>query len=296
VNWHWKQAMALAITLFVEVACDPVPTVQYSLNTTPDLNGLIKFRLAKSAIHVAYAKGDDGKGLNQNAILVTSVPQEDATRTFTIAGYSGLLSDTNLKVKKRDNTDLLESIGVDVDDKRVKLINQVGGALAAVAPFILASGGNKTGVAEDLPQAIDVSVVIASPNRNEQTFSPADLGNGWMYELTVDKVPDDAVLAADFVSVDAVKTPRHVVFYAACRPATLRFISGPFRGKQFSLRISDPNFLQTVGMPTKGAVQFHTACGVDVSFETTTTSSGAEILNALITQAKGIIDAKNKKK
>lgn len=276
-------------------ACEPKPTVQYGLNSAPDPAGLIKFRLAKSAVVVDYGKSPDGKSVDKARISLVPVPQEDSARTYTIGETSGLLAATHLKVVKRENTDLLQSIGVEVEDRRVELIQQVGafaGAVIGGIGFFAA----KTEVTEPvLPQAIDVSSFISTAGPGEGTFN-GKLGDVWSYTFTIGAVPKDAYSTEDYVAAFDKGVKSNVLFYSACRDATITFTNGTFKDKSFSMKVSDPKFIQTIAMPTKGAISFHSSCGVNVSSEKSGTATTMEVLNALMNQAKTLLESTKKKK
>lgn len=286
-------ALSGLLLLACSACAGPKPTVQYGLNSGPDPAGLIKFKLAKSAIIVDYGKSADGKATDTSKIALVSVPQEHEGATYTISETSNILAATHLKVGKRQNTDLLESIGVDVEDKRIELIQQAGafaGSAIAAASFLVAAKSEPT--TPVLPYAIDVSSFLTKANPNEADFNGT--AGGWSYVLAVGPAPKDAYATADYVARFGSGVRSNVLFYSACRDAMVTFSSGPFKGKVFPLRISDPNFVQTIGMPDKGSVSFHTACGVNVNSEKANTASTMEVLNAMMGQAKTLIESAKK--
>jgi hypothetical protein len=276
------------------VACEPKPTVQFGLNAGPDPNGLTKFRLAKSAIVVDYGKTADAKATDKTKITLVPVPQEDDTATYTISDTSNLFAATHLKVTKRQNTDLLESVGVDVEDRRLELIQQVGGVVGAVIGGIGFFASRTEPSEPVLPQAIDVSQHLTAAIPEERSF-PGKLGGTWSYQLTIGPIPKDALQTDQYVAAFGTSVKSNVLFYSACRDATVEFDDGPFKGKTFTMRISDPKFVETIAMPTKGAVSFHSSCGVNVASEKANTASTMELLNALMNQAKTLIEASKKK-
>ncbi len=268
------------------------PTVQYQLDRPQDYEGLTKFRLAKTAVLVDNASSRDGKSADSTTILLTAVPQEDESRTFSIAARSGVLSVTHLKVTKRENTELLESVGTEIEDKRIELIQQVGGILGTVLPF-LAARATQPRAAGTLPLAIDVSSHLPRAARDAVT-GQGILDNGWNYEIVIGDAPVDAINTDEFMQNHRSAGSSHVLFYSACRNATVKFKSGPFAGRSLSVRVSDPWFVQTVAMPAKGKIDFHSACGVNVTSERSDVASDAKVLNTLISQAKTLLDAKKK--
>lgn len=291
----YANAALSGLLLLACAACEgPKATVEYGLNKGPDPEGLIKFKLAKSAIMVDYAKTADGKATDTSKISLVSVPQEHGGTTYTIGETSNLLAATHLKVTKRENTDLLQSIGTDVEDKRVELIQQVGAFAGAVIGGMAFFAAKTEPSAPVLPYAIDISTVLNTAQPGEFD-SPGTVGGKWSYTLAIGPAPRDAYATTDYVARFGTGVRSNVLFYSACRDATVTFTSGPFTGKVFPLRISDPNFVQTIGMPAKGSVTFHTACGVNVTGERANVASTLEVLNALMNQAKTLIESTKKK-
>jgi hypothetical protein len=48
------------------------------------------------------------------------------------------------------------------------------------------------------------------------------------------------------------------------------------------------HYVQTVAYPAKGVIKMHTVCGADVLSDSATASTSAEVVNAVIAQAKSL--------
>jgi hypothetical protein len=264
-------------------ACQVLPTVSYKVFNASDgdFEGYNKFKLSSSLILID--KPADEKKID--AITIRSVLAEDPSNTV----YGVVPADqpgvsTAMNVTARENTMLVESIGTDIKDNRVKFIQDLGSAIVMLAGFSALE--NASGCR--WPEVIDISDYLSAHRRDKYTQKGA-LKNGCDFVIDFGPIPPDAILRDKYPFTKR----QHTLFYSACRDATIKINTGDKASVISAVRIADPNFLQTVVYPAKGKITMHSSCGVSTQSELVETATGLEILNALIAQAKSIRDAQN---
>ncbi|MGY4661160.1 hypothetical protein ACVWZ9_001954 [Pseudomonas chlororaphis] len=300
---HFLLATPVAISLLI--GCVSQPAVKYEQsdkgpNYPGDFEGLTKFSLSKSVLYAAI-------DTETKSVHLVSTPAEAGANgnasqvSFMIRPSDGLGTKTHLKVTKRDNTDLLESVGTDIEDNRTKVIESVGGvavsligAIAVASPVSL--GGHCKPEPAELPLAIDTEAFLDSTKSRAADQIPRngsivrDCVQQVDFRIKFGSLPSDAIARDTFVS-HIQDTPQETLFYSACRTATVTFITAPLAGQQFTTTVADPNFVQTVKLPAKGKIDMHSACGVNTTSEQSGVSTSAEVMNTLISQAKSVREA-----
>ncbi|MDP2331235.1 MAG: hypothetical protein Q8M19_11155 [Reyranella sp.] len=283
------------VVLLMGAACQPAPKVEFAVSDKPDYSGAYKFTLAKTAIKLDYGRTADGKAEDRKKIVATAVPMEDESRVFTMSGrYEDLFSITTVSVTTAGDTRMFKTVGSDVQSKVEDLIKNVGGVVAVLAPLVFVDGAPPPKA--DLPDVIEISSLLTMTHPGEAKF-PGRLANGINYTLTVDPVAKDAIITEQYLASREFQSRGSVLFYSACRSASLALANFPSAGKTtyYNFKIADPKFVQTIALPTKGSVTFHDTCGVDVAQQRSDAATGDKILSTLVSQVKAIIDAKNKK-
>lgn len=266
-------------------ACQVLPAVSYKVfnGSGGDFEGYNKFKLSSSLILIE--KPVEEKKID--ALSIKSVLAEDPSNTvygIVPADQPGV--STVMNVTARENTMLVESIGTDIKDNRVKFIQDFGSAIV-----MLASGGVlKRKKASDCqwPRVIDINPLLNGPKPEKQSLK-GSLKNGCDFTIDFGPVPPDAILREKYPFTKR----QHTLFYSACRDATITIRTGNGESVISTVRIADPNYLQTVVYPAKGKITMHSSCGVSTQSELVDVATGLEILNALIAQAKSIRDAQN---
>ncbi len=181
---------------------------------------------------------------------------------------------------------LVESIGTDIKDNRVKFIQDFGSAIITLASVGVLEG-KKTSDCQ-WPRVIDINPLLNGPKPDKHSLK-GSLKNGCDFTIDFGQVPPDAIPRDRYPFTKRQRT----FFYSACRDATVIINTPDGEPVASTVRIADPNFLQTVVYPAKGKITMHSSCGVSTQSELVDTASGLEILNALIAQAKSIRDAQN---
>lgn len=284
-NRNWVKTLLPISAVCILSACQVLPKVSYKEfkvdGNKGDLEGYNKFKLSSSLILI-----DNQKDEKVKAISITSVLAEDPSNIvygIVPADQPGI--STAMKVNARENTMLVESIGTEIKDNRVKFIQDFGGVFTALVGMGVAADtpGCK---ASQLPQVIDVSRHLNVPTLTSVT-QKGTLTKGCEYIVKYGPIPPDAVSRNEY----PFSKRQHTLFYSACRDATLTInIDG--QRVVSTVKVADPNYLQTVVYPAKGKISMHSACGVSVESELVETATTPEILNALIAQAKSLRDAK----
>ena len=276
----------------------PIPT--QSATYQGDWAGLSKFTLAKSELVFNQVGEDekDGKSTKKK-IVVTSIPSEAKHSNSQPTRFAMTPDDpfgvtTQMSITKVDNTELISSIGTEVEDHRVKYIEGAGAIVVGLLG--IAWSGDK-GTKEFQPISIDTYELLTSlkVGRGEgggQASAVKKSGTQQAVDFTVSfgPVPDDAIDTKVFAA-KASDEAQETIFYSACRSIKVHFKDGVLAGQTFSEVIADPRYVQTVKIPEKGKVSFHSSCGVSTSTESSGASDATDIGKALVSQTKSIRDA-----
>ncbi|WP_449432675.1 hypothetical protein [Pseudomonas putida] len=294
------------------VACgSQTPSVEFEevSQRKPDLEGLVKFSLPKTIFIFDYK---DPK--TKDTVVLTAVPGEWESRLFQIRPSDPWLRKSNFKWTKRDNTNLLQQVGSEVEDNRVTTIQTIGAAIGSVMGVVLLAqdfelkGAEPPKVAKapdglKLPLAVDTATYLANypvPNTpiTDKTSDGTSEAEGGIvaFKIQFGSLPADAIPLEDYLRDTAGKR-QNALFTSACRTATITFNSGPLEGQKYSSTVADPNFVQTIAMPPNGTVSMHSVCGANVLSEKATVSTNTEIINELLAQAKSLSETwKSEKK
>ena len=264
-----------------------------------DWEGLPKFTLAKSQLVVDFKDKDKERPVLPQMI---SVPAEalpepapegtavDIQTRFMLRQDDAFGVDTHLSVTKIDNTDLLSSIGTEVEDKRVKYVEALGSLATGVIGTMALMEGSELPISIDSYKILKnsevarndgtVYAIVTSPDGTQTIHLQAKFG----------PIKDDAIDNLVFAN-KAHEHAQETIFHSACRSVTVLFDDGPLAGQQFSATVADPRYVETVKLPKKGSVVFHTACGANTASSPSGTSSTLDVVNAVIAQSKTVREA-----
>jgi hypothetical protein len=281
------------------VGCSATPTVTYQPAPSEDVKGLQKFVLSHSLIKVDYIRSENKVtgATEARGVSVLTVPTDASAGTkqpvtYALIPDSGFGVTTKLKVTYADNTRLITSVGVEVEDNRVKLIGQIASAVIAAAPFFLAGPPVSCDTCpNNLPFVIDPQEYMDS--KKEWRETPSD--PQWEYSLAIDPAPTDAVDADTFFRDRAKQT--NVFPYSACHDAVLRLRKkmAPDKPQSFGMKLALRDKVMTIALPDKGKVDMHTQCGANVTSEKSDTSSTWSLIGEVIKQSVAIKKAYEKK-
>ncbi len=106
------------------------------------------------------------------------------------------------------------------------------------------------------------------------TAAPLPGNPGWTYAVTYRDTP----AAAGLLPRSQLTTVRAAMVVSACRPAHIVLTAaaegtlpgGTAAHVELDVAVADPDWLVTVPFPAKGAMTFHTLCGVDVQAQSVT--------------------------
>lgn len=287
-------ALAVQLAVICTVAgCAVTPTVQYSkfdagASDKPDWDGHQKFKFNASTILVAAAKDEKGnpKPVAQG-LSITSVPAEDPRGTvIAIAPSNSLGVRTHLSLTARNNTMLVESVGVEVQDDRIKTIQTIGSIVTGLMAVL-----------DTTPSPFPVTLDVGNHLKDQNSRKPKPLTEtfkGGAVNVEFGDLSAGVVEWREFES--RLGQDSSTFFYSACRDAFVTVTMGTTVVQRATVRVSDPMFLQTVRFPAKGKIMMHSACGVSVANEAAKVSTDLELLDAVISQVKSIKDAQEKAK
>lgn len=301
----YRTALKAAFLAGLAAGCSVAPAVQYEEVVKPDTQGLPKFKLQSSIIAIDFKRDDKGVPLAGGQMVIMSIPAEDPSgRLYAIRAADQWGVNTRLQMTPRENNLLISSLGVEVEDQRVATIQQVAAFATKLITFLPAlttlkdSGTGepkpKTVAADPFPAVIDVSRLhlVSEDTRSAQEFENGRFNGIVRYGIKYGPVEPSATPRSGF----DFSTARSVYIYSACRDALLTFDYPPGKRHSATVRIADPNFIETIALPAKGKVSAQSACGVSVSSDPVKTNSTLEVLNALFDAAKTVRDAEEAKR
>lgn len=297
---HLLTATALSIGMLAGCSSQPkafyeIPPAQGSTykgeKYTGDWEGLPKFTLAKSQLVFSYVDKDKKTDAQMISVPAEAEAVAGFPTRFMLRQDDSWGVDTHLKVTKRDNTELLASIGTEVEDKRTKYIEGAGSLLVGLIGAVALDGSTVS-----LPLSID-SYQLLQLSGSTRADVPSALGKitgpgGKVinFKATIGGVADDAIGVATFAAKASAESQK-TIFYSACRNVSVTFLDGPLGQQQFSATIADPRYVQTVRYPEKGSIEFHTSCGANTTSSASGASSTIDLVNAVIAQTKTVREA-----
>lgn len=237
---------------------------------------------------------------------ITLIRKADPTYALAIKPYNRYGVNTHIALTKIDNTQLVQTATISLEDKRTEFISKASKLLVtaiSVASVAGASMMNQPTVR--LPQEIDTLDLLQNANcqrfgTNCQLISALnEVQHGINAKLVVGPVPPDAMDREQFI--EALSSARSVLAFSACREAeltvTIRDVKQIVR---FSL--ADPRYVELVALPLKGSITSHSECGYSVVPENTVVSSSLDIAQSALDELiklkaaydKGSEDAKEK--
>jgi hypothetical protein len=294
----------LITSLFV-VACAAIsgcaPSVRYTAlsesdanaATVPDSKGNIKFRLSTTVVYIDYdlitykSYKDAGLPVQVVPIKATTVATEADGTTFLVEPTPWFWQNEALQISYQGDNKLPKAIGVDVTDELPQYIQAAG----TVASLAIAASALNAPPPLNLPAAIDINSHLTGDTPKTITWTGAAATNGWKYSIEIGPVSAAALERNKFLA-SISGTSQSVLFYSACRDAKITLGSDtPYPNKVLDLTIADPNYVETIALPSSGSVNFHTTCGADVVANSPKTTGTGTLLSDLASQAKSVMDA-----
>lgn len=226
---------------------------------------------------------------------VDSKPKEYEDFKIALKRSDPFYSDGNINISKYENTALVQEIGTDTSDHRQAYIETAGSIIVKGLTMGLSGSeeyANDINL-DDIDQ-IDINEQIKNILRANKSLKPNDnlstkLSNN--VKINIHPIPPGAKATKELPQ----ETDSNLFVYAACRSVDLEFDYRKIT-YSFSLKISDPNFYETVEFPLKGKITSHSSCGVSVTTSSTNNvTSNDKLITAIVDQAKAIKDAADAK-
>jgi hypothetical protein len=281
-----RNAIGLGIIVVTLVTGCATPNVKYGVFTqdsprTDPAPYADTYMLAKTVLTVSREQSADGQ---EESHKVTLRRIEDSTRSFGITPWNRMGVTTRLSLAKIDNTQLVQSVTVSVEDKRVeyigeafKLLSTITGVAPAAAP--------STSKINRFPLVIDTYQLMGyhSCDRNTCTIKVLDTNRDPLdATLIVSPTPPDAIDVG--AAVEKLNSAGGVFFSSACRQATLR-VSIPGNDDLVSnFSLADPRYVQVVALPAKGVITAHSECGYSVVPEEVKLQSNLTVADSFFTE------------
>lgn len=265
-----------------------VSYLTYSPDTepVPDLKGQPKFKLASPMILVE-TKIDDKTNVVVMTFKVVPV-DEPGGPTYGIVSEDAPGIVSKIGIASRPNSMLVQDVTTDIQDKRVEFIKDIG---AIIVGAIGKPSADKATPPLGFQGVVNLADALRA-NKSRAGGEVASLKNkkiGMQGEMVVVNVRLSPV-SADAIERDRFpfSSVQSTLVYSACRDATIELSYKDDTKYVGTVRIPDPNFIQTVGFPKSGKIEFHDQCGVSVSHGKSVTSSSLELIKATLDQVRSI--------
>ncbi|NWB25553.1 hypothetical protein [Pseudomonas gingeri] len=309
------QGLALSFLAFGLIGC-AIPSVKYEIfkegGERKDIADISDtYMLAKTQLMIMATPV--GTGADRSVVVSVALRKiEDPTRSFGITPWDRWYGvKTRVSMLKFDNTPLVKTISVAVEDKRKEFVVSAFKLLGTVAKLSVgvaaqAAPGSVITKNTDvdrsflrLPVVIDTlselgdlkcgkkdSAGVCSRNSSLEGEVLASERYGFSARLSVDKVPPDAIKVEELDSVKLLRDARGVFFSSACRQASLRVSNYPGTAADVILNFSlaDPRYVQMVALPTKGTISAHSECGYSVVAEDVVLQSDVDVAESTVSE------------
>jgi hypothetical protein len=250
-------------------------------------NAVAAFYMQGSRLDLAFKDSADPGKPAKWVLTVADTPTEDTRRRFLLLQDSNAWSRTNLVAGKRANTDLISSVGSEVTDNRIALLQNI----AAIAKIGIAVAGFQATV-----KPFTASFELRDPGSFQKAAATKPEWQDWSdpkIPKLVISVGPPPVTAMPYRP--ALLQPKlNGLFAAACRPVIINY-SAP-DGSQYIWRgkIADSDSVEFTAMPRKGKIEYQDQCGTSVTADKDPTATNDAVIAAAITQAQAVKDALDK--
>ncbi len=182
-----------------------------------------------------------------------------------------MLRKTTLSIAYYDGHHSVKSIGTAFEDRRVKMLEAVGGTVAALVPVVIGLSERAEVEKLHLPLVFD----FRNPGKfaTRDTFSAWERIPGsksWWYRYRVSQPRGRTVSTEEFFAARAGKYTRQFPV-SACADLTLEIGNGPGASEaganrvSYELTVPDPSFVEPLPLPAKGSITAHVTCGADIT-------------------------------
>lgn len=284
--------MCVVAGSILAVGC-AAPKVKYREFTQQNLRTDISsysdtYMLAKTAIDVTLSE-DFETGDETFEVHLRRV--EDSGRSFGMSPWSRYGVVTHVSIVKIDNTQLVQSASVSVEDNRIEYVAKafkVVSSLSGLGLFGAAEEGGADSTRAIFPVSIDTQELLKSDKsclRGACTLDTSESSHGINATLDVGEVPPDAIEVTELGAF--LDSPQGVLFASACRQAKLEIEINNSRSNLVSnFSLADPRFVQVIRLPYKGTITAHSECGYSVVSEEVELVSDLDVADSVLSELK----------
>jgi hypothetical protein len=251
-------------------------------------------------------------------VAVAVAPADFDGALYAIEPTSRHLVSTSIAPAYQPNSLRLKTLSVEAKDHRLEAINTIGAIATGAAKLGLTGRSTADPTASPakpvakiklhLPVTIDLAdadceapematcglAIVADPADPSRHGTPQPLPQnpGWTYTLRFLDNPR----ASGLVRRAAIGEVHGAMVASTCRPVTIEITRSAGGVAPIELRadLADPDWLQTAPFPAKGAVVFHTLCGIDVQAQATTDIGTDALATAFFNNVQAVRSAQKK--
>lgn len=200
-------------------------------------------------------------------LAVVAVPISSDRELLAIEPRTRHLVSTSLSATYLPNSLRLKVLSIEAKDHRLEAINTLGALIKGGEALATArSSGDATATRHRL--VLPVILDLADARKAQATPQRLPLNSDWTYQLTF--LDDPAGLG--LVPHDRMGEVHKAMIVSACRRVRLRlaWADGGAPAVVLETSVADPEWLATYPFPSKGALTFHSLCGVDIQAQAVT--------------------------
>lgn len=253
-------------------------------------NMVAAYYMQGSRLDISFRNSAEAGKPAKWAFTVANTPTEDTRHRFVLLQNSNLLGRTTLVAAKRQNTDLLSSIGSEVTDNRVALIQNLG-AVAKIAIGLVVSREQP-----DPNSPFTARFELTDPSQFTPAPTAAAGWHGWRHKdqsgLTI-RVGPAPVTAMPYQPA-LLRSGMRGVFASACRPVIVEYQAPDSSKYEWRGKLADAETVEFTPLPRKGKIEYHEQCGTSVTNEKDPTKTTDEIIAAAVAQGNALKEAYDK--
>ena len=256
-------------------------------------------------------KIDKVEDLKNTQAFATQADAADSL--FLLEPKDDLFTKSNMSVSYYDGRHRIKAIGTDFQDDRIKIVQSLGGTIAAIIP-LMAFDPSSRGEQAKFPLALPLVLDFTDPKKFPKAES-RERGDDsdwslrekildytpWCYRYKFSKPLGRFILTQQFIDAHKQNYTREFPI-SVCVDLTLEIGMSTDMQKwegnkvmTYVLRIPDPSYVELLTFPIKGSITTHTVCGADISTQPSNTASTFEVLEAIAKQVETIRNAQQKK-
>ncbi|MCR6625758.1 MAG: hypothetical protein NVV67_05705 [Pseudoxanthomonas sp.] len=249
------------------------------------------YMLSRSVVTITRVEEGESGDKERFTTVLKRLEHPDVSFAFSPTKKYGV--STNVVLTKTPNTQLIEKVTVELEDKRKEFIAEAFKVLGSVTQLVSAAPQAN---ANRMPMTFDLSAAVAADpacsRSSKCLIKLSGSSDPVSVSVAVDELPPDAVSVESVLSSPELVNGSLIV--SACRQVRMRVaLLGP-QDMVTSFSLADPRFVQLVAMPKKGTINAHSECGYSVVSDKVEEVTNLQVADSFLTELKKFLDSTKK--